>query len=103
VDGAPDGLEVLHGHPQHGQLVQLPGHGVAHGHHGRQLGDVCVHFVAPPLLDLTVVLPGMFKNATAVLLLYDCSMMFFESRTNDKKKSKQTCCFLYRTKNAHLI
>lgn len=62
VDGAPDGLEVLHGHPQHGQFVQLPRHGVAHGHHGRELGDVRVHFVAPPLFDFTVILPGESKR-----------------------------------------
>jgi len=49
---------VLHGHAQDGQLVQLAGHGVAGGHQRRELVDEAVHLVPPPLLDLTMGLPG---------------------------------------------
>lgn len=56
--GPAEGLHVGHGHPQDGQLVRLAGQRVAGGHHVRQLCDVGRHLVAPPPLDLAVVLPG---------------------------------------------
>lgn len=49
---------MLDSHAQHGQLVQLAGHGVAGGHQRGQLVDEAVHLVPPPLLNLTVSLPG---------------------------------------------
>lgn len=61
-DGAQNGLQVLDGHPEHGQLVEFAGHGVAHGHHCRKLGYVRVHFVPPPFLDLAVILPGKTRK-----------------------------------------
>lgn len=57
VDGTPHALHVLHGHPEHRQLVQLPGHGVTHGYHAGQFRDVRVHLVPTPFLDLAVVVP----------------------------------------------
>lgn len=57
-DGAQNGLQVLDSHPEHGQLVEFAGHGVAHGHHCRKLGYVRVHFVPSPFLDLAVILSG---------------------------------------------
>ena len=56
VEAAPDRLEVLHGQPEHRQLVHLPRHRLAGGDHRAQLADVGVHLVPPPLLDLAVVL-----------------------------------------------
>lgn len=56
VHGSADGLEVLHSHTQHGQLVQLARHCVTHGNHGRQFRDVQVHLVSSSLFYLTVVL-----------------------------------------------
>lgn len=61
-NGAEDCLEMLHRHTQHGQLVKLPRHRVAHRHHRRQLGDVRVHFVPPAFLDLAVILSENIKT-----------------------------------------
>lgn len=58
MDRSSDGLYVLHGHSQNRQLIQLPGHGVAHRNHRRQLGYVGVHLVPAALLYLAVVLSG---------------------------------------------
>lgn len=52
-----EGLEVLHGHAQHSEFVELAGHGVTRGNHGRQLVDQVVHLVPPPFLNLAVWFP----------------------------------------------
>ena len=57
VQAAADGLHVLHGEAQDGQLVRLAGHLLAGGDDVAELLDVGVHLVPPPLLDLAVVLP----------------------------------------------
>ena len=56
-------VDVLDCHAQHGQLVQLPVHGATHGDEGGQLGDVGVHLVSAPLLDLRVVLSHHGRHA----------------------------------------
>jgi hypothetical protein len=49
---------VSDGHPEDGELVRLPGEGVAGGHHVRQLRDVGGHLVPSPPLDFAVILAG---------------------------------------------
>lgn len=51
-------FHVLDSHPEHGELVQLAGHGVARGHQRGQLVDETVHLIPAPLLDLAVSLPA---------------------------------------------
>lgn len=58
VGRSPNGLQMLNGHSQNGQLIQFSGHRRAHRNHGRQFGDVEIHLVPTALLDLAVVLPG---------------------------------------------
>lgn len=48
---------MRHGHAQDRELVGLAREGRAGGHHVAQLRDVGRHLVAPPPLDLAVVLP----------------------------------------------
>lgn len=55
-------FDVLHSHAQHGELVQLARHRLAHGYQRRHLADVHVHLVPAPLLDLAVVLPAMGQH-----------------------------------------
>lgn len=51
-------FHVLDSHPEHGELVQLAGHGVARGHQRGQLVNEAVHLIPAPLLDLAVSLPA---------------------------------------------
>lgn len=51
-------FHVLDSHPEHGELVQLAGHGVARGHQRGQLVYETVHLIPAPLLDLAVSLPA---------------------------------------------
>lgn len=51
-------FHVLDSHPEHGELVQLAGHGVACGHQRGQLVNEAVHLIPAPLLDLAVSLPA---------------------------------------------
>lgn len=57
-------FHVLDSHPEHGELVQLAGHGVARRHQRGQLVDETVHLIPPPLLDLTVSLPARTRTNT---------------------------------------
>ena len=59
-----EGLHVGDRHAQDGELVGLAGEGRAGRHHVRELGDVGRHLVAPPALDLAVVLPAAPAHAT---------------------------------------
>jgi hypothetical protein len=58
VGKLPEGLDVRDGHSEDGELVRLPGEGVAGGHHVRQLRDVGGHLVPSPPLDFAVILAG---------------------------------------------
>lgn len=77
-DGAQDGLQVLDSHPEHGQLVEFAGHGVAHGNHCGKLGYVRVHFVPPPFLDLAVILSGKNNEGETFFFFWN-SVFFFRS------------------------
>lgn len=77
-DGAQDGLQVLDSHPEHGQLVEFAGHGVAHGNHCGKLGYVRVHFVPPLFLDLAVILSG--KNNEGETFFFFGIRYFFLDR-----------------------
>lgn len=70
-DGAQDGLQVLDSHPEHGQLVEFAGHGVAHGNHCGKLGYVRVHFVPSSFLDLAVILSGKITKGRRFFIEFD--------------------------------
>lgn len=58
----PERLHVRHGHAQDRQLVRFPRQSAARGHHVGQLRDVGRHLVAPPPLNLAMVLPTVVSN-----------------------------------------
>lgn len=54
---------MLYSLPQHSEFVKLSSHGLTGRDHGRQLVNEVVHFIPPPLLNLTVRLPvGAVRN-----------------------------------------
>lgn len=48
---------MLHSHAKHSEFVELAGHGVTRGNHGRQLVDQVIHLVPPPFFNLAVRFP----------------------------------------------
>lgn len=77
---------MLHSHTQHSEFVELAGHRVTCGNHGRQLVDQVIHLVPPPFLDLAVRFPmdrsfmimqDQYKWVTQTVILDPVSSIHF--------------------------
>lgn len=88
-----EGFQVLHSLPQHSEFVELSSHGLTGRDHGSQLINQIVHFVSPPLLNLTVRLPvGTFSRQTVCILELERGMHSYIT----------TCCVFSGGKNNYL-